>query len=249
MIDPDVYLINLDRDLERLEYVGGQLKSLGVAFKRVPAIHGLAMPEWLKPYFLNADGSVASQLMPGEVGCYASHLLVMRMIIESGKPGIVLEDDLRLATNFREVVTAAIDALPSDLDMLKLTLPGKRRHFPVRTLGGDRRIVKFGKVPVGTGAYLITPAGAHRFLTYRSARSIPIDQELRRPWLCPLKLYGLMPAPAEQNVLPSTISTFGARLKMTHHERRSPLLEAFSRIRYEIGWLGPRAWARSLVSR
>jgi glycosyl transferase, family 25 len=248
MVAADVYLINLDRDADRLAFVGAQLDALNIPFRRISAIHGLAMPEWLKPYFLNGDGTIASQLMPGEVGCYASHLLVMRMILESGQPGIVLEDDLRIAGDFRATIASAIAELPSDLDMLKLTLPGRRRHFTVRDIGAGKRIVKFGKVPVGTGAYLITPAGAHRFLTYKPLRSIPIDQDLRRPWLCPLKLYGLMPAPVEQNVLPSSIATFGVPLKMRQHERQ-PLFDAFSRIRYEIGWLGPRAWARSLVSR
>lgn len=55
-----IYLINLDQDTERLKHMTEHLHGLGLNFERVPAILGTDMPDWLRPYFLREDRTIAS---------------------------------------------------------------------------------------------------------------------------------------------------------------------------------------------
>ena len=91
--DPPVFVINLDRSWQRREYMEGQANQLGLAYERISAVDGLNVPEWLRSEF---DGP--HTMSPGEVGCYASHLVVAQRI-----------------------VCAAIDAAPPDWDLIHLS--------------------------------------------------------------------------------------------------------------------------------
>ena len=48
-----VFLINLEKDRDRLESMTAQLAALSIPFERVEAVYGTKMPEWIKPYFLD----------------------------------------------------------------------------------------------------------------------------------------------------------------------------------------------------
>lgn len=234
----NIYLINLDRDTERLAFVARQLTALGIDFERVPAICGTAMPEWLKPYFLTSDGRIASDMTAGEVGCYASHLLVMRRIAEGNQPALVLEDDVEIGAALPGIL-ARTDDLPSGWDIVRLSNPSKRRHFTVKGITEEHEVVKFGSVPPSTGAYLITPRGAHKFLTYRSLRTMPVDQDLRHIWNHGLATYGIYPRPVTPDKFgASSIATFGE----IKRGRKLPISEGIKRISFETGWLGMRNW-------
>lgn len=236
-----IYVINLDRDTERLAFVSDQLKALNLPYTRVPAIYGADMPEWLRPYFLDEAGGIASHLTAGEVGCYASHLLVMRMIAESGRPALVLEDDVRISAALPQLL-ARIDTLPKGWDIVRLSNPANRHIFPVSTFMGDHQVIKFSVVPPGTGASLISPAGASKFLSYRGLRSIPVDQDLRFIWDCGLITYGIHPRPVEPNAFgPSSIATFGSIRQVRYH-KMTGWRGRCRRIFFELGWLGLRGW-------
>ncbi|MEH0073535.1 glycosyltransferase family 25 protein [Pannonibacter sp. Pt2] len=230
-MDIPIYLINLDRDAKRLAFVDGQLKEFGIAYTRFSAFLGTDIPDWLKPLFLDGSGRIAAELTAGEVGCYASHLAVMKLIAEGQRPAVVLEDDIKLYCGFLDYISMALASAPNDMEMLKLTLTEVRKSFVVRDLGSGRHLVKYRKVPLGAGAYLITPLAAQKFLSFKLQRSIPFDQEFRRPWHSPLTVYGLTPPPIEQNHQPSAIETFGPLpVKRRFHK------PSFARIPYEIGW-------------
>ena len=75
---PTIFFINLDRSQERRALMQAQANKLGLAFERIPAIDGTRqLPGWMVSQFLDDRGLVRGGLSEGEVGCYASHLLVM----------------------------------------------------------------------------------------------------------------------------------------------------------------------------
>ena len=240
---PRIYLINLDRDTERLAFMIDQLTALGLPFQRVAGVHGIDMPEWLKPYFLTRSGKIASELTAGEVGCYASHLLVLKTIVESGRPGLVLEDDVRLGASFPALLERIEADLPADWDIVRLSNRSKRRRVLMRPIL-DRHVVKYSVVPAGAGAYLITPLGAHRFLHCKPFRKMPVDQDLRFVWEFGLVTYGISPAPVQPNVMgQSSIARFGPILRSTRFVREAGLVDGLTRrIPYELRWLGLRDW-------
>jgi glycosyl transferase family 25 len=184
------YLINLDEDKDRLEFVGKQLRDLYIDFERIAAVRGTAMPGWVKPFLLRLDGSIASDLKPGEIGCYSSHLCVLQRILDSGVPGLVLEDDIEISRDLPTIMEH-MQNLPTGWDIIRLSSPSKRALFPVTVLPNGSAVVKYARVPPSTGAYLITPEGAWKFLKYRGRRYDAVDQDLRKVWQNGLVTYGI----------------------------------------------------------
>lgn len=239
-----IYLINLDQDTERLSPMTQQLNRLHIAFERFPAIRGVDMPTWLRPYFLNADGSIASDLRIGEVGCYASHLAIMLRVIQDGQPALVLEDDIEIESDFTAVLSH-LHLLPPNWDIVRLSNHYNRGFLSISDLSGRYRVVKFCRVPASTGAYLISPRGANKFLAWKGLRTLPVDQDLRRTWDCNMTTYGIHPRPVRPNGGPSTIATMDGRAILGRRRLNGPL-EMVRDIHHSIAWLGLAAWARSI---
>lgn len=207
-----VYLINLDTDKDRLEFMDGQLKALNINYERFPAIYGTQLPGWLKPYFLDDDGNIASRLTAGEVGCYASHMAIMKRVAAADQPALVLEDDIQIKPEFPALVA---EFLRSGLscDILRISSYHYERKNPTRivaSLSNGYDVIKYMSVPNNTGAYLITPEGARKFLKWKPKRTTPIDQDLKRIWDLRMKTLAFCPPLVIHNVLEvSTIHTMG----------------------------------------
>lgn len=240
-----VYLINLDTDEDRLEFMDDQLNALSMNYERFPAVRGTAMPDWLKPYFLDDAGNIASQLTAGEIGCYASHLAIMKRVADDGRTALVLEDDIEIATDFTAILSS-LNRLPDGWEVIRLSNPFKKRFVSVSPIAGRYQAVKFSSVPPSTGAYLITPEGARKFLNWRQLRFRPVDQDMRRIWDCGLVTYGVHPRPVIPDIGVSTIDTMGR--KKTKKQRES-FFDSLRRIVFDIKWLGIQEWLLSLISK
>jgi glycosyl transferase family 25 len=240
------YLINLRRDGARLARMSAQLSRLGLDFERLDAIHGLDMPGWLQPYFFDADGKVASRLLPGEIGCYASHLVACAMIAQRGVPALVLEDDLEISDGFTDLLHS-LSTLPAGWDIVRLSNPYKRACFKVSELTDRYSLVKFSRVPPSTGAYLLSPTGARKFLGWKMLRTLPVDQDLRRTWDCGLRTYGVFPQPVVADIGASTIDAMQMRSRQKLRKMFG-VRDYLARSLHEICWIGPGAWARSRVN-
>lgn len=202
-----VFLINLKRSPERLAAMNVRCQRQGIAFTRIEAIDGRcdALPGWLAGQF---DGT---QLSPGEVGCYASHLLAMGALLNGDAPAcVVLEDDVILAPDFMQTVREAISAAPKGWDIIHLSTNFKSAVSRVARLPRNSSIVAYTRLPTGAGAYIINRAGAQKLLKPQQ-RTRPIDMEFRYGWVHDLTLYGVKPAPADQESGALTVSTIEAR--------------------------------------
>ena len=98
------FLINLDRNPERLEFMRGQLDRLGMAFERFPAVYGRELsPESRAKGFSRVRSFVASKkrLSDAEIGVAMSHVGCCRRMVEEGvRYALVLEDDVVLSDGF-----------------------------------------------------------------------------------------------------------------------------------------------------
>lgn len=246
-----VYLINLDRDVERLERMRAQLEPLGLDWTRVPGVLGEDLPDRLRPAF-QIDGRRAGALSPGEIGCYASHLVVLERIAASNAPGLVLEDDLNLPADLPRLL-ADLARAPG-WDIVRLSNRPKRGVLPVAGLAAGRSLVRYSRVPNNTGAYLITAEAAARFLALPGPRTRPIDEDLKRPWTHRLETFGVFPAPVVSNIGPSTIDQMGVRILGAR--RRDPLAGLRAdfgpggwRVFYNIRRLGLGGWLTCALER
>lgn len=99
-----VFVLNLDRDKERLEAVDKQLRRLGVEYERITAVYGKSLSAAEKNSKINRFRwwcAVGRPYMPGEVGCALSHFKAW----ESCETAVcVLEDDVILALEFPAVL-------------------------------------------------------------------------------------------------------------------------------------------------
>lgn len=115
-----VYVLNLDRDKERLLKIGGKLASLGIKFERFPAVDGEGI-DYKCENFVEGMGMLENRFA---MGCLLSHL---RIIDDAKKNGygriLILEDDIMFCENF--------DALLQNIrkiDEWKLLYLGASQH-------------------------------------------------------------------------------------------------------------------------
>jgi glycosyl transferase family 25 len=93
---PLIYVINLDRDAERLASIRDNLDRLGLRFERLPAVMGKDVPEWEKLVDLPTYAWRNRLDVPraGEVGCYLSHLKAMETFLKTDAPWCVIHSGM-----------------------------------------------------------------------------------------------------------------------------------------------------------
>jgi glycosyl transferase family 25 len=189
-----IFVINLDRSEDRLAFMREQTERLGLSFERVSAVNGLDVPPWLASEFKDASGS----LFPGEVGCFASHLLAAKEIVSRDlEDAIILEDDALLPSDFIPIVQTAVEAAPPGWDVIHLCSLFKKSVVSIAELQSGRRLVRFTQWPASTVAYVLSNRGARKVLSPHT-RTLPVDMERRFAWRLGLNIVGVYPAPIRQ---------------------------------------------------
>jgi glycosyl transferase, family 25 len=199
-----VFLINLDRSVDRLSLMQQQFDRLGMHVERLPGAEGLNIPAWLRAEFKGPH-----LLAPGEVGCYASHLMVAHKVVAEELPyAVVLEDDTILDDDFAATCADAIRHAPDGWDLVHLSAASstKRPIVGVADLPRGRALVRYLKYPWTAAAYIISNRGARKCLAPME-RVRPIDWVNSYPWMQGLNEFGVHPAPARQR--PGVASEIG----------------------------------------
>lgn len=108
------FVINLDKDIERLRFMDEQLTRLGITYTRQPAIYGKTHTTTVDEYDeAKAVAATGHALLPGELGCALSHRVVYERIVAEGVPfALVLEDDVVLPSDFKQVLERMIAEQP-----------------------------------------------------------------------------------------------------------------------------------------
>jgi glycosyl transferase family 25 len=180
-----IYLINIDRATERLAEIRRQGIELSIEINRVDGIDGLKVPreQWIdvdERRFLKRHGR---RILPGEYGCYRSHLLALERFLSSGHDtAIIMEDDIQLNRGFLARAVSARAAVPS-ADVIKFVnhrWKGFKAH--TKTTEGDT----LGRCLFGpqgsTACYLMTRSGAEKIVTKLKVMSLPWDVAIERGW-------------------------------------------------------------------
>ena len=233
---PLIYVINLDRDAERLASIRDNLARLGLAFERLPAVIGKEVPDWEKLVDPSAYAWRNRLDMPraGEVGCYLSHLKAMEAFLRTDAPWcVILEDDV-------EVLPACADVLrwlaeKDDWDLVKLFhfhsgMPVKKREL----VGGHRLVAHLTRT-TSSAAYVVNRRAAETLL--RSMRPITeqVDHALDRPWETGLRIRGVRPMPVVLAPVAHTTSTIGYQDRAKARRTLGKSLKLFlSRAKKEI---------------
>ena len=218
---PLIYVINLDRDAERMDSIRGNLDKLGLAFERVPAVMGKDVPGWQELVDLAAYAwrNRLDVPRPGEVGCYLSHLKAMETFLKTDAPWcVILEDDV-------EVLPACADVLGSlaekdDWDLVKLFNFHSGMPVKKRELAGGHRLVAHLTRTTSSAAYVVNRRAAETLLRSMRPISEQVDHALDRPWETGLRIRGVRPMPVILAPVAGTSSSIGYQDKAK--ARRTP---------------------------
>jgi glycosyl transferase family 25 len=236
----NAFFINLDRHPDRRAHVESQLRNAGLVAERVAGVNGREVPPELAGYF-DLETKSRYALMPGQIGCQASHLKVMRLIRERNLDyALVLEDDALLPPDIAGILTETLEKVPAGWDIVRLCRPTSRAFRPLAKLSDNRSVVRYSRVPVGRAGYLVSRSGAAKLLQPRKMVR-PGDDEISQSWLLGLDIYGVEPNPIVQErvALPTTIGVKRGglnRFKRAIPDPRRPV--------FHISKLGPYWWAR-----
>ena len=201
MLKHHCFVINLERSPLRYQRIKSQLEAQKIDFSRLAAVDGAQLSsERIDNLYQYTDpNAYYKQLNKGEVGCYLSHVNAWHAIVEKNLDfAIVLEDDVNLIGDLSGVI-AVVEALPDDWDYLKLAEHSRKRRVVSRQQFSALERVIYNKVPARTCAQIISLAGAKKLIAHSQKILRPIDIDLQYWWEKDLRIFGLMPYPAEPN--------------------------------------------------
>ena len=220
-----VYLINLDRDADRLAHMRAQLN--GIEFERISALDG------------SKDPPTTKGLTRFELACLESHKLAWRAFLGGpAEHACFLEDDLHIRRGLAALVGDPA-WIPADAHCVKLdTYLQKVRLGGRGPAIGGREVARLYTRHQSSAAYMLTRAGAFRYLELTANASLPADYALfpKNPRRAGLIIYQLVPAIAVQDhlVAPAdggqrfATAMAGARGEAPRR-KRSPVLKRLAR--------------------
>jgi glycosyl transferase family 25 len=192
-----VLLINLPRSTERLSRMQMRLHALGFDYEVLQAVDGQALWNELLPTVdVRAfERHVGRDVLPGEVGCYHSHLKAWeRFLASDAHTLLVLEDDVVFCDDFLSALRVSLHGA-DHWDLLKLAKI--RAKQPVcQGLLGPYRLNAYLGAATGFGAYLIQRETVKRLRSSMLPIRAPIDRELEQVHRYDLRHFGLEPFPA-----------------------------------------------------
>lgn len=196
LMAPLIYVINLDRDAERMASIRGNLERLGLRYERLPAVMGKDVPGWETLVDATAYSRRNRNESPraGEVGCYLSHLKAMEAFLRTDAPWcVILEDDVEVKPECAEVL-AALDN-QDDWDLVKLFCFHSGMPVRKRALTPRHHLVVHLTRTTSSAAYAVNRHAAETLLKSMRPISEQVDHALERPWETGLRVRGVRPLP------------------------------------------------------
>jgi glycosyl transferase family 25 len=193
---PPIYVVNLDRDVERMASLAGSLRGLNLTYVRVSAVLGKEVPDWEKLVDAELYGARNRLPMPrpGEVGCYLSHLKAMEEFLRTDAPWcVILEDDVEVRPECVEVLAAL--GQKDDWDLVKLFCFHSGLPVRKRALTPTHHLVVHLTRTTSSAAYAVNRRAAETLLKSMRPISEQVDHALERPWETGLRIRGVRPLP------------------------------------------------------
>lgn len=179
-----VFVINLDRSADRLKAIVDSAGEFGIAVERIPAVDGSRLdPDQPVPVDHKTFERIhGKRILPGEIGCYLSHLKALETIAGRDEPyAVIIEDDVRFTEDFGRFI--------HDLgrwegwDAVKLVNHRTQGFVGHARVNEAFRIGRCVHGPCGSAAaYVVTKAGAARLRDELNPMILPYDVALERGW-------------------------------------------------------------------
>jgi GR25 family glycosyltransferase involved in LPS biosynthesis len=177
----NIYLLNLEKDTERLKLAKKELSN----YKNVTyfkAINGNKID--IKQYFDDNNLDYKSKLLDfpkGAVGCFLSHMAIWKSFLNSNyKYALILEDDIKINYNL-QTAFSKIETFNEKWDIVYLYL-NQFVFAPLPYLNGSfldlKNNFKIPIQPLGTIAYIIKKNTVKKLLDFDGKICTTVDQFL-----------------------------------------------------------------------
>lgn len=216
------WVINLDRAVERLAHISAQLEPLSLPWTRFSAVDARHLSQTQKALlderaFKAHHGTRAA---PGELGCYLSHIEVMRAFLGSeAEFALILEDDVIVHASLPEVLKGLMQQAHR-WDMVKLSAVHSGTPQPVLEVANGHHLAVMLSQCTGSSAYLINRHAAARYVAGLLPMHLPYDHAFDRGWQLKLKVRMVTPTPCTHyEGLASSMSPVDSTRKLAKHQR------------------------------
>lgn len=171
------YLINLDKDSDRLAFMRANFQRLGLVFERFAAIDEKTFSDAAYQQFMAERPRGGKLWLRGQMGCFLSHYHIWQKIVQGPDTFCaVFEDDVHLANDLGRALSA-IDSIPDNVDLIRLDTSTSRiklRRQPDVILD-QRKLYRVESTSWCTGGYIIHRRAAQRLLELPISYHQPVD--------------------------------------------------------------------------
>ncbi len=224
MEELQTWVINLDRAPERLQRIASQLDRVGLPWQRLAAVDARALTPAQRAELDDAGYRRLHGKEPvlGELGCYLSHVEVMRRFLATpARFALVLEDDV-IVHDTLPAVLRGLASQPGRWDMVKLSAVHSGTPVGVAEVAPGHKLAVMLSQCTGSSAYLMNRRAAEAYLQGLLPMRLPYDHVFDQGWHFGLKVRVVVPTPCQHDEqVPTTIVAPTASRKF-HWTRRLP---------------------------
>ncbi len=179
-----VYVINLDRSLNRLDYMTKQLYQLAIPFERIDAVDGIKINiEMLQSYQQQSRDSWQhyATLSAGEIGCALSWHKAWQIVADHrAKACVVMEDDIKIGNNFQETIVSLFEGMDENII---IDLSGKKGTIikQRKTINGIN-LIRYQTPPLKNQGAIYGKKAVRKFLCHIKNFKAPVDTLQQMIW-------------------------------------------------------------------
>ncbi|MBR9728631.1 glycosyltransferase family 25 protein [Shewanella intestini] len=210
-----VFVINLDKSTERMDFMHRQLQQLDIAYERVAAVYGKDLDDSEITAVFNEKANLEKYdkvLNVGELGCYLSHVNCWKQMVEQQiEFALILEDDSRLDPELGTLMDGVAQLEPT-WDYIKLCHSKKEKGVIDSIAINDKfSIGTCLKLPASTRGQFVSLAGAKKLLATALPISRPIDVDIQYWFEKNINCFVVRPFPVVGAKFESEITILGNR--------------------------------------
>ncbi len=179
----EVVVINLKYDNHKRNSISRILSSLDFRFSFFDALRQDTLPERYYRIFYRENLSPWGCLLPGEIGCYASHIRIMEHLLkgEFPEPLVIMEDDAFPTENSIPLLNRVYDTMRAQvriIDIVNMYQHGPKAALESIYMGNNVRIIRNYIPSYRAHCYMINRSGCKKFLENIDKITMPFDLEI-----------------------------------------------------------------------
>jgi glycosyl transferase, family 25 len=172
------YVINLDKDADRLQFFSENFKRLALEFERISAVNGKNFSEQDYQEFVRLrPRNNGKGWLRGQMGCFLSHFSAWELIANGAEEYCaVFEDDVHISDDLKNLLQDA-SWIPTSADVIRLETSTNRVRLSTSPFvqKSGRTAYKVMSTSWNAGAYILSRTAAKKLIELPLAQHQPSD--------------------------------------------------------------------------